>query len=70
MIMYNPDIPEQKKAVQDCVRLMVEDAIAMEGTVSVSRYHRRETYLWLVSNLNFKGEHGIGLGKKVCGLSW
>lgn len=36
MIMYNPNIPEQKKAVTDCVNLMVEGAIAMEGTVSVS----------------------------------
>lgn len=36
MIMYNPNIPEQKQAVTDCVNLMVEDAIAMEGTVSVS----------------------------------
>lgn len=35
MIMYNPNIPEQKRAVEDCVNLMVEDAIAMEGTVSV-----------------------------------
>ncbi|KAH0595888.1 hypothetical protein MHUMG1_06437 [Metarhizium humberi] len=34
MIMYNPNIPEQKKAVTDCVNLMVEGAIAMEGTVS------------------------------------
>ena len=35
MIMYNPNIPEQKQAVEDCIKLMVEDAIAMEGTVSV-----------------------------------
>ncbi|OAQ72561.1 glycolate oxidase, subunit GlcD [Pochonia chlamydosporia 170] len=34
MIMYNPNIPEQKKAVTNCVNLMVEDAIALEGTVS------------------------------------
>ncbi|KAK2596173.1 hypothetical protein QQS21_006378 [Conoideocrella luteorostrata] len=34
MIMYNPNIPMQKKAVADCVNLMVEDALAMEGTVS------------------------------------
>ncbi|KAG6003526.1 hypothetical protein E4U21_001926 [Claviceps maximensis] len=34
MIMYNPNIPEQKEAVARCAKLMVEDAIAMEGTVS------------------------------------
>ncbi|KAG5980335.1 hypothetical protein E4U54_006808, partial [Claviceps lovelessii] len=34
MIMYNPAIPEQKEAATNCVKLMVEDAIAMEGTVS------------------------------------
>ncbi|KAG5954439.1 hypothetical protein E4U57_004468 [Claviceps arundinis] len=32
--MYNPDIPEQKQAVTSCVNRMVDDAIAMGGTVS------------------------------------
>lgn len=36
MIMYNPNIPEQKKAVADCVNAMMESALEMEGTVSVS----------------------------------
>ncbi|KAG6240871.1 hypothetical protein E4U25_007290 [Claviceps purpurea] len=34
IMMYNPDIPEQKHAVTSCVNRMVEDAIAMGGTVS------------------------------------
>ncbi|KAG5961835.1 hypothetical protein E4U56_003710, partial [Claviceps arundinis] len=34
IMMYNPDIPEQKQAVTSCVNRMVDDAIAMGGTVS------------------------------------
>lgn len=37
VIMYNPDVPEQKTAVKECVNAMVDDAISMDGTVSVSR---------------------------------
>lgn len=36
MIMYNPDAPQEKTAVAECVHMMVRDALAMEGTVSVS----------------------------------
>ncbi|KAG6029378.1 hypothetical protein E4U19_000986 [Claviceps sp. Clav32 group G5] len=34
IMMCNPDIPEQKQAVTSCLNRMVEDAIAMGGTVS------------------------------------
>lgn len=34
MIMYNPDAPQEKTAVAECVHMMVRDALAMEGTVS------------------------------------
>lgn len=48
VIMYNPDVPEQKSAVTDCVNSMVDDAISMDGTVSVSRrdveWRRRRGY--------------------------
>ncbi|KAF9890418.1 hypothetical protein FE257_006086 [Aspergillus nanangensis] len=33
-VMYNPNDPIQKQAVQDCVSLMVHRAVEMEGTVS------------------------------------
>lgn len=36
MIMYNPDVAEQRKGVEDCVNAMMEGALEMEGTVSVS----------------------------------
>jgi D-lactate dehydrogenase (cytochrome) len=34
-VMYNPDNPEEKRAVEDCVHRMMARAIEMEGTVSV-----------------------------------
>lgn len=34
-VMYNPDKPEEMKAVGDCVHRMMIRAIEMEGTVSV-----------------------------------
>lgn len=34
-VMYNPDKPEQQKAVEECVHRMMTRAIVMEGTVSV-----------------------------------
>ncbi|GAB1198541.1 hypothetical protein APSETT444_007864 [Aspergillus pseudonomiae] len=33
-VMYNPDDPEQKQSVRDCVLAMVHRAVEMEGTVS------------------------------------
>ena len=36
VVMYDPTKPEQKKAVQDCVNIMMVKAIELEGTVSVS----------------------------------
>lgn len=38
MIMYNPDKPEEKKAVKDLIDQMMHKAVQMEGTVSVSSY--------------------------------
>ncbi|GMG28894.1 unnamed protein product [Aspergillus oryzae] len=35
-VMYNPNDPEQKQSVRDCVLAMVHRAVEMEGTVSVS----------------------------------
>jgi hypothetical protein len=34
--MYNPDVPEQREAVQHCVNKMMVKALEMDGTVSVS----------------------------------
>ncbi|KND89514.1 D-lactate dehydrogenase [cytochrome], mitochondrial [Tolypocladium ophioglossoides CBS 100239] len=34
MIMYNRDVAEQRKGVEDCVNAMMEGALEMEGTVS------------------------------------
>ena len=36
MVMYDPSKPAQKQAVAECVDTMMNDALAMEGTVSVS----------------------------------
>lgn len=35
--MYDPEKPEQKQAVEKCVNAMMDDALLMEGTVSVSQ---------------------------------
>ncbi|KAF5012380.1 hypothetical protein FDECE_1607 [Fusarium decemcellulare] len=34
VVMYNPDVDEQRKAVSDCVDSMMVSALKMEGTVS------------------------------------
>ncbi|KAF4455034.1 D-lactate dehydrogenase (cytochrome), partial [Fusarium albosuccineum] len=34
VVMYNPDVDEQRKAVSDCVDWMMVSALTMEGTVS------------------------------------
>jgi D-lactate dehydrogenase (cytochrome) len=34
VVMYNPDIEKQRKAVSDCVDSMMVSALEMEGTVS------------------------------------
>lgn len=36
MIMYNPADAPQTRAVGDCVNAMVDKALELEGTVSVS----------------------------------
>jgi hypothetical protein len=46
--MYNPDKPEEKKAVEDCVHRMMTRAIAMEGTVSV-RQPILSNYLYVLT---------------------
>lgn len=36
MIMYDPRVAGEQRRVEDCVAVMVERALEMEGTVSVS----------------------------------
>lgn len=43
MIMYNPEKPEEAKAVKSLIDQMMHKAIAMEGTVSVGRCSPRPT---------------------------
>ncbi|KAG5916886.1 hypothetical protein E4U61_003196 [Claviceps capensis] len=65
IMMYNPDIPEQKHAVTSCLNRMVEDAIAMGGTVSVrtvTQIHRMR----FRTPMQIQGVHGIDLQKKHC----
>lgn len=37
VVMYNPSKEEERAAVQNCVDIMIQRALEMEGTVSVSR---------------------------------
>lgn len=63
MVMYDPDKPDQKKGVENCVNAMMDNALEMDGTVSVSPTHPEA---WCVAtDVTIQGEHGIGLGKKV-----
>ena len=36
IVFYNPDSPQERQAVQDCVEAMMHRALEMDGTVSVS----------------------------------
>ena len=63
VVMYDPQKPHEEKAVKDCVHNMMIRALEMEGTVSVN--DSLEFRLGFIMLIFFKGEHGIGLGKKV-----
>ena len=63
-IMYNAKDPEEKKKVEACVHRMVDRALEMEGTCTVShqcQVRERGESLLIVE----QGEHGIGIGKKA-----
>lgn len=42
MIMYDPRVAEEQKHVEDCAAAMVDKALEMEGTVSVSLARRHD----------------------------
>lgn len=60
-IMYDNDKPGQRETVERCVHNMVERALEMDGTCTVSLTSLFR--LWIL--IYEQGEHGIGLGKKA-----
>lgn len=51
IVMYRPDKEDERKAVEDCVNTMMDRALEMEGTVSVSiDYYCRPTHDFKLSN--------------------
>jgi len=60
-IIYNGDDPAERKKVETCVHNMVDRALEMEGTCTVSA---SSFMVDTVADLLTQGEHGIGLGKK------
>lgn len=66
ILIYNPDKVEERDAVEKCVDTMMVEALKMGGTISVGPRDLRETPE-IQRLIVEQGEHGIGLGKKVCG---
>lgn len=71
MVMYNPQKEDERQAVKDCVDVMMRRALEMEGTVSVCLRLSflipcQVSLIYVTTDASRpKGEHGIGIGKKV-----
>ena len=61
-VTYEAGNQEQRNTVARCVHTMMERALEMEGTVSVSLGDT--VTVWHFTD-SIKGEHAIGLGKRV-----
>ena len=65
LFMYNPNKEADRNAVSQLVNAQIDKAIEFEGTVSVSAWLSRPLLRFRNILTITKGEHGIGLGKKV-----
>lgn len=60
-IMYDAKDPQERAKVEHVVHNMVDLALEMEGTCTVSLHHQQIICPVLIGG---QGEHGVGLGKK------
>lgn len=67
IILHDKDEPDERRRVEQCVHNMVGRALDMDGTCTVS-YSKAVFHTYILIRVPFliiyKGEHGIGIGKK------